>query len=229
MNAVIALNPQQMQDAQSTTLRWTDERIATAKADIAEADGLHDELQRMGVRNANAASMAAKARRRLAFYEKVKAALEAGYYIIPPFAVQLFAVRTNRENPPDERSERRWPIEVTPAALSIGTGRYVDPQPARQHLDTIQKPNYDGKGTHDVAIYENVDEWADVAIPVRALKPQLIEATGKALQEKIFDALGIAPAYRSADPIIVGQIKHYDRNKSPLTFFVAWWLDKSDL
>lgn len=41
------------------------------------------------------------------------------------------------------------------------------------------------------------------------------------------DSLGIAPAFRSADPIIVDQLKN-PKSGSPLTFFVAWQLDYSD-
>lgn len=228
MNAVIALNPQEMQEAQTTTLQWADERIAEAQADVAEAAAMHDELTRMGLRGEQANAISNKARKRLSFYEKVKAALAAGYYIIPPFPVQLFAVRTDRVSPPDERGQRTWEKGMNPPALPIGKGDYVDPRPDRVLVDTIQEPNFSGQGTHAVRVYEN-GPWKDALIPVKALRPQLIVATGEALKLRIFDALGIAPAYRSADPIIVGHIKHWQASREPLTFFVAWWLDKSDL
>lgn len=70
--------------------------------------------------------------------------------------------------------------------------------------------------------------WSEVEFPMRAMKPQLIEATRVAMEAKIFDAFAIAPQYRAADPIIVGQIRHY-KNRTPLTFFVAWWIEEKDL
>lgn len=57
---------------------------------------------------------------------------------------------------------------------------------------------------------------------------QRLAPASQALELKIFDALGIAPAYRAADPIIAGQIRRPD-GKGVLTFFVAWWLDEGDL
>ena len=74
----------------------------------------------------------------------------------------------------------------------------------------------------------SADDWEELELPVRAMKPEIIDAIDQAQQLRIFDALGIAPNYRSADPVICGQIR---RPEGPgvLTFFIAWWLDESDL
>lgn len=103
----------------------------------------------------------------------------------------------------------------------------VDARVDRVPVATIQKERSD-KSKYDVTLYENSDWRDEIDMPVRAMKPVLIEAVGKALELKIFDALGIAPAYRAADPIIAGQIRRPD-NKGVITFFVAWWLDEQDL
>lgn len=225
MNAIIALNPQQMQDSKSTTLGWVKHRIETARRELALAEQVFNSLQAHKLRTQPASAQIRKARVRIAFYEKVKAALDAGYYIIPPFDVQLFAIRTNHAAPPDDRGSRTWESEEKARSLSVGEGRYVNPTPVRKCVGQDAKTDTDGKRTY-VDIYENT-EFRDVDLPIRAMKPEIIEATGRAVSQKIFDALGIAPAYRSADPIIVGQIKR--PAGGVLTFFVAWWLDEADL
>lgn len=227
MNAVMAFNPLQMQEAQSTTISWAESRITDARTELAEAQAVADSLTGANLKRGQAANLISKARRRLTFYEKVLSALQAGYYIIPPFDIQLFAVRTDRLSSPDV-SQNSWSTENSGRMLPVGEGQFVSPVVSRSVLDKhIENVNGTDK-TREVVTYIN-DDWGDVEIPVRALKPQLIEAVGKALHEKIFDALGIAPAYRAADPIIAGQIRRPDKRGQVLTFFVAWWLDQGDL
>lgn len=227
MNAVIALNPQQMQDAQATTIGWVDHRLTQARRELATAEQVFNSLQANKLRTQPASTQIRKARQRIGFYEKVKAALDAGYYIIPPFDVQLFAIRTDRAAPNSDRGTRHGAYDERSRSLPVGDGQYVSPTPVREVTGQDTKTDSAGKATF-VDIYENT-EFREIDLPVRAMKPQLIEATGKALAAKIFDALGIAPAYRSADPIIVGQIKRPGSYAGTLTFFVAWWLDEDDI
>lgn len=226
IKAVMAFNPTQMAEAQATTISWIQAKLASAQQDVEAAESTLSTLRAYGLRTETAERQLDKAARRVKFYEKVRAALDAGYYIIPPFNIQLFAIRTDRK-PPMDAGRSAWVREQDARALPLGTGNFVNARVVRQQIDTEKEP--DGKGgTRDVAIFGNT-KWLDgIEIPARAMKPQIIDAVGKALQEKIFDALGIAPAYREADPIIAGQIKRPD-GKGVLTFFVAWWLDEEDL
>lgn len=228
MTAIVATTPAEMQAAQATTLQWVENKIAASKKELALAHSVFNSLHKNGLRTQNAQSQIKKANKRVEFYEKVKAALNAGYYIIPPFNVQLFSIRVpEKSNPRGGVSESRWQQEQEARSLPIGTGKYVDPHPDRVRHESITRIGNDGQ-ERSVTLYKN-DEWKDHDLPVLAHRPEIIDAVGKAWQLKIFDALGIAPAYRSADPIIVGQIKHWKANSNPLTFFVAWWLDESDL
>lgn len=230
MNAIIAFNPQQMADAQATTLSWADKKLAAAHAEVDEADEILNSLQQRGMNVTPAKRMLDKAAKRVRFYEKVKAALALGYYIIPPFDIQLFAVRVNRK-PTTNISTRPWASEGRGQSLSIGEGRFVDPAvPRIPNGSTVTEsaplPS-DLNRTREVQLYENGNWLDEINLPVRAMKPTIIDAVGKALEQKIFDALGIAPAYRAADPIIAGQIQRPEGGT--LTFFVAWWLDESDI
>lgn len=226
MNAIIAINPQQMQEAQATTIGWVGAKLAEAQNELALAKQTFEALHVAGLRTKSAEHLAAKANRRIKFYEKLKAALEAGYHIIPPFNIQLFAVRTDRASLNDD-SESRFSSEQRGRSLPVGVGRFENPAVTRFADREEERKNFDGT-TRKVTIFRN-GNWPDeIEMPIRALKPQVIEATGRALHEKIFDALGIAPAYRAADPIIAGQIYRPD-GKGVITFFVAWWLDEGDL
>lgn len=228
MNSLIALTPDGMMRAQADCLGWADTKLTQAKHELVLADQNFNALQRAKLRTQTATTMIRKARARITFYEKIKAALAAGYYIIPPFDVQVFAIRTDRGPRPDTDA-KNWTNDQHPRLLEVGKGDYVDPRPARQQVDTETRKNKDGS-EREVNIFENIN-WNEVDLPVRAIKPTVIEATGKALAMKIFDALGIAPAYRSADPIIVGHIRRPGAPSyaAPLTFFVAWWLDYADM
>ncbi len=181
MNAIIAVNPQQMQEAQSTTISWVERKLAGARQELERTQDIGSTLATYGLRTEDADKLWRKAKVRVRFYEKVKAALDAGYYIIPPFNIKV---------------------------------------------DTKTEKNFDGSD-RKVAIFRNGGWPEGLVMPKRALNPELIEETANALGLKIFDALGIAPAYRAADPIIAGQIKR--PGGGVLTFFVAWWLDESDL
>jgi hypothetical protein len=227
MNAIIALNPQQMAEAQTTTTTWAAQKIEAAQRELHDAEQVAAALSGASLRRGQATAMIAKARTRLRFYEKVKAALDAGYYIVPPFPLQLFAIRTDRGAPTAERGERNWQKDGKARALAVGEGDYVNPNLRRVAVDKVQQPNHSGTGMREVTIYENQEAWGDVELPVRALKPQIITEVGRALELRIFDALGIAPAYRAADPIICGEL--HRPSGGVLTFFVAWWLDRSDL
>lgn len=232
MNAIIAVNPQQMQEAQSQTMEWVDAKLAAAQRERDNADTIFEQLAVRGMKQDAAKALLDKAAKRVMFYEKVKAALAAGYYIIPPFNIQLFAIRTDRVHPNKNRSDVArggWNQEQSPRLLPVGAGRYVDPQPNRYAVGTEQRPAYnDPNKTRDVSIYENREFRDEIDLPVRALKPQIIEEVGRALELKIFDALGIAPAYRAADPIIAGQLIRPE-DKGVLTFLVTWWLESGDI
>lgn len=225
-NAIIAVNPQQMAEAQSTTIRWIDAKIEAAKAEIAHADSVRVTLATYGLRVESAAALLNKSSLRLRFYEKVKAALDAGYYLVPPFPLQLFAVRTDQAAPKDA-STRGWTRDFQGRSLPVGVGHYVNPDVPRLRDGEKLEKNADGT-TREVQMFRNGDFRDEIDMPWRAMQPEVIEATGRALELKIFDALGIMPSYRAADPIICGQIRR-PVTRTALTFFVAWWLDERDL
>ncbi len=227
--SIIATTPDHMVAAQSQVLSWCDQRLIAAKHDWTLAEQTFNALERAGARTQPASTLMNKARRRIVFYEKVRKAVELGYVIVPPFELQIFAIRTDRAAPELRRSENGWQRDASPRLLPHGKGEYKNAVVPRFKVETLKRKNSATGAEYDVSIYENADEWGDMEIPVRALKPQIIDAVDVALKAKVFDELGIAPAYRAPDPIICGRIRRPDKPGRSIMFMVAWWLDMDDV
>src|SRR5205085_12167612 len=100
---------------------WAARKIQAIKSDIAEAnEQLKLHLERKWS-PAGWKTEIAKKKRRAEFYRKIKMALEAGYYIVPPFPIDLFAIRTKAATP-KAMYGRSWdnhdqPAQVLPAGV----------------------------------------------------------------------------------------------------------------
>lgn len=224
---VFATQPHEMAVAQRDMVDWSAARVAEAKADLAD---VHAGLE-IAIENAwqtgpleRAVNKAAKM---VTFYEKIHLALAAGYYIVPPFPIDIFTIRTDRKNPKKEIKTRHWDRHPQEARiLPAGEGRYVSRDP------TVFQTNYPaiGTGPNEGPRTEYfAEEFREVGFPFALAKPQVMEATAAAMALKVFDQLGMLPAIAKADPIICGQILRPDELRRPITFFVAWWLDTKDI
>lgn len=225
MDHLIALDPHQMSQAQNWLIGWCDNKMNELQTEREEAQGIGRALRAANMSDMRAKRLLATIEKRALFYAKVRAALAEGYYILPPIPHQTFAIRSNQELPPPNRQiGHTWKAdEPKPIALPAGVGEYHNATVKREHVDQFQQAGSDGKPVTK-HVYQNTD-WNDVEFPFFPVKPEIIEATGKALSKKIFDWLGVAPNYRTADPIVIGCLKHWKPNEPPLHFFVAWWLD----
>lgn len=76
MNAIIALNPQQMAEAQGTTVSWAAQRIEQAQIELREAEQVAASLSGASLRRTQASNLISKAQGRLRFYEKVGVPLD---------------------------------------------------------------------------------------------------------------------------------------------------------
>lgn len=233
---LVAFDPRALQASQATLGDWT-------RAKLAELDAETDDLQQQLHVAAETRFQTepwrrqlAKARARRIFYEKVLAAVEAGYLVIPNLPMRAFAVR-RREGalPPEERSTV-WRGRVTiPARLPAGEGEYVGGEPdISSELVSTGKKDSMGK-----EIWEK--EWfsigyAGTVFPVVAVHAEVLRATERALALRLFDAVGLVAPSETArpvgDPIVIGRI--VDPRTKPwspkgLTFFIAWWFDRRAL
>jgi hypothetical protein len=231
---VIATTPAAMIEAQKSLISWADRKIAAVKLESQEAvEQLAIAVQRKW-KTDSWRRQVAKYTSRIDFYEKIKAALEAGYYIVPPFPIDVFAIRTKRESPKSKTGEHRWDDRAQDAqVLPVGEGRYVSSIPTiESYADTKQLS--DGK-TKDITQYY-ASEFRDVEFPFKLARAEIRDATQAAIDLKIFDRLGVLPRRRSPDPMVCGQIivpgqpNYYPADSlNCVTFFVAWWLDTKTL
>lgn len=225
---VFANNPADMVGAQKSMILWCARKIQAEKTELAEAQ------RNLEAAKANKWSPAAwsaqvkKIERKAEFYRKLKTALEAGYYIVPPFPIDVFAIRTDKQAPRWKWQTNKWRDhhEQKARLLEAGKGRYVSPDPKLTQHSFAES---DGKGgTREVAHWRP-DQFVEADFPFKLAKAEIMEATRAAMALKIFDQMGALPTHRAPDPIICGQIMMPHRPGQVVTFFVSWWLDTKTL
>lgn len=231
---VIANSPAEMETAQRSLILWAARKIQAMKHEIAEA------AEQLALHKKNKWSptgwlrQIAKLERRAEFYRKIKMALEAGYYIVPPFPIDIFAVRVNRNTPHPRDTTSQWvragdhdqPADVLPA----GQGRYVDVRP----IVSSRKTTEERDGKQVVVRHHYATQYRDVDFPFKLARAEIRQATDRAMDLGVFDQMGALPRRkRNRDPIICGQIlvpdqpsyTRFSDEREAVTFFVTWWLD----
>lgn len=226
---LVATNPGQMEQCQGALVQWCRQKMELVKADLADAEENLAIAKKNKWRHAPWQRRVSMAKAKLTFYDKVERAVEAGYYIVPAFPVDVFAVRTDKPQPKREKSSYQFEqFRQSARLLPAGEGRYVSDLPeiwqqARPYIDSKT-----GEQKDIVSYYP--DSFQDVDFPMTLVKPQVLDATAKAMARKVFDQIGVLPNRRSkGDPILVGQIIPPHRRYEPLTFFISWWLNTGDL
>jgi hypothetical protein len=226
---VIAEQPGEMQAAQEALIAWAGNKVAQVRADLADAEQALDSATACGVKLHGVRKLVKSARDSLAYYEKVKSALEDGYCIVPDFPVDIVAIRTMRDWPTESRTETSgWKPECVQAGevLPEGEGQFVSPNPAVQWCGNRDEKNAKGEITRSLDVWK-ATEFKAVGLPVKFMKPRVLQATQIALVSKIFDEIGILPASPKKDPLIVGRI--IDPKGRPLSFLISWFVDSRDL
>lgn len=234
---LVALAPSDLLAAQTNLVNWCDHKTQALHLEAAEArENLRiakdNKWRTTGLQNA-----ATRAEKRIVFYEKIKAAVAAGYLIVPNFPVDLFAMRVSKATPKEEvREPGSWgtpSIPVTPELLPVGDGRYVGPEA------TLSNTSYEKRegGKAEVVRQFTADGFQEeIGFPVQAVKPVVLDATQRAMALKIFDAIGLVRnggaggwVQRKGDPIVIGRLIDPRGNGRMVSFFVAWWLNTRDL
>lgn len=228
-DTLVALSPSDMPAAQTALVAWCDRKIEQVQGIV--ADLKHNfaiaTKNRWSPRHTLAKAIT-REEQRIAFYGKIKAAVEAGYLIIPNFPVDAFAVRV-REGSKPRWMQGEWRtnrlVDAQPQALPAGEGHYVDDQKVvedHSHTD----PN--GKA-HRHLTTNAYDE--DIDFPLVDVKPVILQAAERAMALRIFDSIGVVRERKKEDPILVGTVyDHSGRDKQKrVTFFLAWWLDLESL
>lgn len=220
---VYANDPAGMVTAQSALVEWCDQKIAVEAAEQQEAQRNLDAALKTQFGDMGWTRQVRMRRLKIDFYEKMKAALQAGYYIVPPFPLEIFAIRTKARIPRGTWKSSWWPGAHAQGAqmLPAGEGGYVSPLPE------LERENFGSQEKPDIEYHPA--GFAVPEFPFQLAKAEILSATQAAMALKVFDRIGALPAQNKGDPIVCGQILMPHRMRSPVTFFISWWIDTKTL
>lgn len=227
---VIAHNAHEMAEAQSNIAAWADGKAAEALAARKEIEESLEVASKSKWSTRGFKSGIKIAQRQHEFYRKIAAASRLGYVIVPNLPVDVFAIRTRKGTPERNQQENAWSThEQASESPPIGEGRYVSslPQVCTGSYEDIAR---DGKPI--TKTFSWAAAFQDVAFPITAVKPQVIDDTSRAMAHEIFDEIGLAPEgamrKRHYDPMVLGRVIYKPRRRI-VSFLVAWWLSNRDI
>lgn len=210
-----------MVESQVMLIGWTSAKIAGIESEINELSEAVEHAVKNKWKATTLKNQLVKAKKTLNYYVKVREALNKGYYIVPNFPVQLFAIRTKKESP-QGYSNYFWDNHQQSAQqLPIGEGEYKNPFPlVERNRDTQNSGNN----------YSSTTDWDEFEFPITMAKPVIMEATSRAMALQIFDEIGVFPPTKKEDPVIIGRInlKHGGATKT-VSFMIAWHLNTNQI
>lgn len=231
---LIARDPQELEAARVNLSTFFAAKVKECDAETAAIEENLEIALKFPIKTQPLKAALNRISQRRRFYDKARAAVDAGFHIIPNFDADVFAIRTDREATGQGRMTsygKRDALAGMPdqkaQTLPVGEGRYVSPTPrgiAYEH--TEQK---DGKLV--TKHFAEVLDFAEIDFPFVFARPEVLTATQHLMAAKIFDELGALPqTQRNADPMVVGIIRESGaRNAKVMTFLAIWFLDTKTL
>ncbi len=239
----VALTPTDVPAAQAGIADWCREKIITLGQELREQRQNLAEAKRMLWRHHGWTTAITKTKARMIYYAKIRAAVRAGYLIVPNFECEVMAVRVKRDKPREKdehqtvssygRNEPSASLtRATPELLPPGLGRYVDDElfyKTNSYADTDREGKPIRRLRYTTTGYDVPD------FPVLAVKPEVMDATGRAMALRIFDRIGVVTG-RKQDPLVIGELidpganlAAWPNQQKRVSFFIAWWLNTEDL
>ncbi len=225
-----ATEPDEIASAQQALIMWTTQKILALRREQKDLQDAYEHAVSQKWASGTLKRHALLAAKRIEFYDKMKAALEHGYVIIPNFPVTVFAIRTNKDKPLKMLTDS-WgdSHEQKAEMLPAQEGEYKNPFPKvwQRELQKGTKEN----NWKSITEYYADDNWKDLEFPVSMSKVRIMEATTHAMALKLFDDFGIMPERKKEDPIIVARLldpRSTRYNRRFVTFMVAWHLNTRD-
>lgn len=227
--ACTALVPNDMTGCQDALVAWCRNKLAATQQEAKELSDAFEHAKAKKWKAEPIRKHAKLASRRVVFYAKMLAALEQGFVIIPNFPVSMFAIRKSDQAQPQGyalvKAGSYLPTFTQESEeLPAGVGEYRNPEP-NTYVGTPQKV-HNSPFEHTAT---RAQSWDDLEFPLTMAKPEIMQATDRAMALKIFDEMGILPAElpgqkrAKGDPIIVGRLN--DPRGRTVTFMIAWHLD----
>ena len=235
---LVATNAIEMSAAQADLTSWLKDKCRDIENEITEIEIARDEAREHKWKTSSFSSLLRKAQVRYNFYEKVLAAVEAGYTIVPNFPIDVFAIRVAREYPTEgeqwnRNSAASYSAEKTDLPL-LGEGQFVSPEPKSRRYQREITEKDGSKWTKHTLVPTGFKE---AEFPVLAAHPVVMKATAEARDKMLFDQIGICPPSGrkrgKGDPLIIGQIietmPRWGEPSHVVSFLIAWHLDLKNL
>lgn len=236
VHEVTATSPDEMAEAQQNLIAWFERKVVECESEASDTLATHDYAKKHKWRTEPLKRQADRASKRLMFYQKILAALKAGYVIVPNFPVTAFAIRTSHKKPFKlaTLSDTQRHTQKADGA-PIGEGEYQNPFPV-----VAQKTILPATASQEERVRYWATAWKDLEFPIVMANIRIIEATTTAMALKVFDDFAILPGYApsegtrppAGDPIIVAriyntsiQIPYYHADRKHITFMIAWHLN----
>lgn len=214
--------PLEMVNAQQKLITWCDMKLGALRADSTELLEATEHAKKMKWKSGTLQRQYEKSLKRVSYYAKIKAALLEGFYIVPNFPIQMFAIKTKLANPKHQTLSYWADHEQGAQELTIGSGDYQNPIP-------LVKRNVSNNAGKEEK-YSYPASWDAFEFPITMAKPNIMQATTRAMALKIFDRIGIMPDIRDRDPVIIGQIIQKQGCSTKITsFMIAWHLNTNVL
>jgi hypothetical protein len=233
---IFAKNSAEMAQAQDRTIAGMKTKVEVEKARLTDLELNLEIAKKNKWRTETLKRHVGYAKDKVAFYEKIISALEAGYQIVPDMDVELFAVRTSKKTP-SSKTVTGTASYGGPALNShtsnhppVGEGKYVHPNRGLSQADDWEKDDKDGK-----KVKMQTRWWEDFTspeFPFQLVKSPILVMTGEAMKKLIFDEMGVLPRTRGADPVVVGRITLKGSRtwqRKSVNFMVAWFIDLDTL
>lgn len=242
---VAARTLEEMNVAQKKLIAWAERKYQKMLEEKKSVEANLEIAKKRKWATAPFTKLVSEAQKKAEFYEKVKAALEAGYTIIPDMPMDVFAVRTSKKKVKENRAStsiqyggQAWVKDQETNNPPLEDGKFVRPKA----IEGVSQ--WDGKNK-DGSVNKMETRWAkgfmeDIDFPFKFARPTVLNDTAKALSEKIFDQIGVAPStnggtttrHRRAkgDPMVIGRIFYRKGwQEKGISFLVSWFIDSKDL
>lgn len=229
--SLTAQTPQEFNECQGQLVEFFKAKVEVQSQEAQELQENYEIAKKNKWKSKTLKRHAEKAVKRVEYYQKILAALEAGYHIIPNFPVDTFAIRVTRDGPTKWYTKYDFEIEQKADVAAPGEGNYVNPIPiTRDDLEYNRE-----RDRKEVAGFYLDDLDPEIEFPFAMAKPEIMKATSRAMGLRIFDEMGALPGVARRgrkrktypDPILVGKILEPDdqyKNRCVM-FLIAWHID----
>lgn len=173
--ALVALTPSDMPEQQRKLSAWCARKIDLVERELGHYTALQEEAVNGGFKWTTYAAGANRAAKRVDYYKKMQAAVDAGYLIVPNMPTITFAVRVKRGRPKrNESGYESSAAQALPELLPTGEGRYVDDT---NFVDSeiVSGTDHQNKPIEKVRYFASAFD-DDVDFPLQGVMPELVNA-----------------------------------------------------